>query len=131
MSIAYEIAIKRAESGVDLRGSEGCCIKKDASGKLVLCADGDTTVLGVIHVGGDKGEPTDYFLPNYSGVVRVKLHASSGKVTEGGKLMVAANGQHKAATASGTVVAIAQEDGNAGELIEAILAVPSVVAAGS
>ena len=45
----------RAESGVDLRKCEGCFVKKDTSGKLVLCDKSDIP-LGVVHVGGDEGE---------------------------------------------------------------------------
>ena len=96
MAIIHQQAVMRAESGVDLRECEGCFVKKDTSGKLVLCTENDTAPLGVVHVGGDKGEMTDYLLPAHQGIVGVRLHASPGSVEEGTRLVLAAKGTVKA-----------------------------------
>lgn len=124
MSIYKDTPIMRAVSGVDLRPNEGCFIKKDASGKLILATSADTAPLGCIDTPGDKDEDTDYFLPNCPKVVRVKLHSAPGTVSEGTTLVLAGNGTVKAGT-TGTMVAIAQEQGEADALIAAILTIPT------
>lgn len=124
MSIYKETPIMRAESGVDLRPCEGCFVKKDTSGKLQLTAASDTVSLGCVHVPGDKGQDTDYFLPSYPGIPRVKLSSTPNVVTAGTTLVLAGNGTVKAGM-SGTMVAIAQEDGEADALIGAILTIPT------
>lgn len=124
MSIYKETPIMRAESGVDLRPCDGCFVKKDASGKLQLAAAADTAPLGCVHVPGDQGQDTDYFLPSYPGIPRVKLHSTPGVVAEGTTLVLAGNGTVKAGT-TGTMVAIAQESGEADALIGAILTIPT------
>ena len=75
MAIIHQQAVMRAESGMDLRKCEGCFVKKDTSGKLVLCGKSDIP-LGVVHVGGDEGEDTDYILPAHQGIVGVRLSES-------------------------------------------------------
>lgn len=127
MAIIHQQAVMRAESGVDLRECEGCFVKKDASGKLVLCTANDTAPLGVVHVGGDVGEQTDYILPAHQGIVGVRLHSSPGSVTEGTRLVLAASGTVKAGT-TGTLVAVACEDGTGEQLLEAYLTLPTVLA---
>ena len=128
MAIIHQQAVMRAESGVDLPECEGCFIKKDSSGKLVLCTENDTAPLGVVHVGGDKGEMTDYLLPNHQGIVGVRLHSSPGSVADGTKLVLAAKGTVKAGT-TGTQVAVACEDGIGEQLLEAYLTLPTTLAA--
>lgn len=128
MAIIHQQAVMRAESGVDLRECEGCFIKKDSSGKLVLCTENDTAPLGVVHVGGDKGEMTDYLLPAHQGIVGVRLHSSPGSVADGTKLVLAAKGTVKAGT-TGTQVAVACEDGIGEQLLEAYLTLPTTLAA--
>lgn len=127
MAIIHQQAVMRAESGVDLRECEGCFIKKDASGKLILCTESDTAPLGVVHVGGDVGEMTDYLLPAHQGIVGVRLHSSPGSVAEGTRLVLAAKGTVKAGTA-GTQVAVACEEGTSGQLLEGYLTLPTVLA---
>lgn len=128
MAIIHQQAVMRAESAVDLRECEGCFVKKDASGKLILCTANDTDPLGVVHVGGDKGEMTDYILPAHQGIVGIRLHSSPGSVTEGTKLVLAPNGTTKAGTV-GTWVAVACENGEGGQLLEGYMALPTVLAA--
>lgn len=128
MAIIHQQAVMRAKSGVDLRECEGCFIKKDANGKLVLCTENDTDTLGVVHVGGDKGEMTDYILPAHQGIVGVRLHSSPGSVAEGTKLVLAAKGTVKAGT-TGTQVAVACEEGTGEQLLGAYLTLPTVLAA--
>lgn len=127
MAIIHQQAVMRAESGVDLREYEGCFIKKDASGKLILCTESDTAPLGVVHVGGDVGEMTDYLLPAHQGIVGVRLHSSPGSVAEGTRLVLAAKGTVKAGTA-GTQVAVACEEGTSGQLLGGYLTLPTVLA---
>lgn len=102
----------RAESGVDLRKCEGCFVKKDTSGKLVLCDKSDIP-LGVVHVGGDEGEDTDYLLPAHQGIVGVRLSESPGSVEEGTRLVLDDGGTAKAGD-TGTLVAVACEPGTGG-----------------
>ena len=130
MAIIHQQAVMRAESGMDLRKCEGCFVKKDASGKLVLCTENDTAPLGVVHVGGDEGEMTDYLLPAHQGIVGVRLHASPGSVEEGTRLVLAAKGTVKAGP-TGTQVAVACEKGTGGQLLEGYLTLPTVQAAPS
>lgn len=127
MAIIHQHAIKRAESGVDLRACEGCAVKRNAEGKLVLCAANDTAALGIVHVGGDVGEMTDYILPGCSSIVGVKLHRDCGTVTEGVKLVLAANGTLKQA-ATGMAIAVACESGVGEQLVEAYLIPPAPLA---
>ena len=118
----------RAESAVDLRECEGCFVKKDNDGKLILCTENDTAPLGVVHVGGNKGEMTDYILPAHQGIVGIRLHSSPGSVTDGTKLVLAAKGTAKAGT-TGTLVAVACEEGEGGQLLEGYMALPTILAA--
>lgn len=130
MAIIHEHAVMRAPSGVDLRVNEGCAVKKDASGKLVLCAGNDTSVLGFVHVGGDVNDVTDYILPAHSGIVGLKLHGTPGTVAEGTTLVLAASGRVKALpTSAGTYLAVGTscEDGEADQLIEATLMAPRLI----
>ena len=127
MAIIHQQAVMRAESAVDLRECEGCFVKKDAAGKLILCTENDTAPLGVVHVGGDKGEMTDYILPAHQGIVGVRLHSSPGSVTEGTKLVLAAKGTVKAGTA-GIQVAVSCEEGTSSQLLEGYLTLPPVLA---
>ena len=116
----------RAESGVDLRKCEGCFVKKDTSGKLVLCDKSDIP-LGVVHVGGDEGEDTDYHLPAHQGIVGVRLSESPGSVEEGTRLVLDDGGTAKAGD-TGTLVAVACEPGTGGQLLESYLTLPTVLA---
>ena len=116
----------RAESGVDLRKCEGCFVKKDTSGKLVLCDKSDIP-LGVVHVGGDEGEDTDYLLPAHQGIVGVRLSESPGSVEEGTRLVLDDGGTAKAGD-TGTLVAVACEPGAGGQLLESYLTLPTVLA---
>lgn len=130
MAIIHEHAVMRALSGEDLRPHEGCAVKKDASGKLVLCAASDTNILGIVHVGGDKEDWTDYILPAHSGIVGLKLHGTPGTVAEGTTLVLAASGRIKALpTTAGSYLAIGRacETGEADQLIEATLMAPRLV----
>lgn len=120
MSIANTIPIKRAPSAIDLRPYEGCAVTKAADGTLNLAASAATSISGVIHVPGAQGEMTDYFLPSYSGIIRVKLSPAAGTVTEGTQLELDADGKFKAVS-SGTVYAVAMETGSNDALIEAVL----------
>ena len=116
----------RAESGVDLRKCEGCFVKKDTSGKWVLCDKSDIP-LGVVHVGGDEGEDTDYLLPAHQGIVGVRLSESPGSVEEGTRLVLDDGGTAKAGD-TGTLVAVACEPGTGGQLLESYLTLPTVLA---
>lgn len=126
MAIIHQQAVMRAESGEDLRKCEGCYIKKDASGKLFLCGKSDIP-LGVVHVGGDEGEDTDYILPAHQGIVGVRLSASPGSVEEGTRLVLDDGGTAKAGD-TGTLVAVACEPGTGGQLLESYLTLPTVLA---
>ena len=116
----------RAESGVDLRKCEGCFVKKDTSGKLVLCDKSDIP-LGVVHVGGDEGEDTDYLLPAHQGIVGVRLSESPDSVEEQTRLVLDDGGIAKAGD-TGTLVAVACEPGTGGQLLESYLTLPTVLA---
>ncbi|MCL6680955.1 hypothetical protein [Akkermansia muciniphila] len=126
MAIIHQQAVMRAESGVDLRKCEGCFVKKDTSGKLVLCDKSDIP-LGVVHVGGDEGEDTDYLLPAHQGIVGVRLSESPGSVEEGTRLVLDDGGTAKAGD-TGTLVAVACEPGTGGQLLESYLTLPTVLA---
>lgn len=127
MAIIHQQAVMRAESGVDLRECEGCFVKKDTSGKLVLCGKSDIP-LGVVHVGGDEGEDTDYLLPAHQGIVGVRLSESPGSVEEGTRLVLDDGGTATAGD-TGTQVAVACEPGTGGQLLESYLTLPTVQAA--
>lgn len=127
MAIIHQQAVMRAVSGVDLRECEGCFVKKDTSGKLVLCGKSDIP-LGVVHVGGDAGDDTDYILPAHQGIVGVRLSASPGSVEEGTRLVLDDEGTAKAGD-TGTLVAVACEPGTGGQLLESYLTLPTVQAA--
>lgn len=124
MSIVNTIAIKRALSAVDLQNSEGCFVKKDANGKLILVNALADYPLGCVHVGGNVGENTDYFLGAYQGIVRVKLDSTATGVVEGTQLAITATGTVKTGVATNIIVARACEAGTAGDLIEAYLISP-------
>lgn len=126
MSRIYKFSAGRAIGAVDLREKEGCLVKFDAAGKLVLCSGSDMPV-GVVNVGGDAGDYTDYFRLGNPGVVGVRLHASDcGTVTEGCRLVVAANGTVKQAS-SGLCVALACESGEKGQVLAATLCAPYTI----
>lgn len=127
MAIIHQQAVMRAESGMDLRKCEGCFVKKDTSGKLVLCGKSDIP-LGVVHVGGDEGEDTDYILPAHQGIVGVRLSESPGSVEEGTRLVLDDGGTATAGD-TGTQVAVACEPGTGGQLLESYLTLPTVQAA--
>lgn len=127
MAIIHQQAVMRAESGMDLRKCEGCFVKKDTSGKLVLCGKSDIP-LGVVHVGGDEGEDTDYILPAHQGIVGVRLSESPGSVEEGTRLVLDDGGTAPAGD-TGTQVAVACEPGTGGQLLESYLTLPTVQAA--
>lgn len=127
MAIIHQQAVMRAESGMDLRKCEGCFVKKDTSGKLVLCGKSDIP-LGVVHVGGDEGEDTDYILPAHQGTVGVRLSESPGSVEEGTRLVLDDGGTATAGD-TGTQVAVACEPGTGGQLLESYLTLPTVQAA--
>ena len=127
MAIIHQQAVMRAESGMDLRKCEGCFVKKDTSGKLVLCGKSDIP-LGVVHVGGDEGEDTDYILPAQQGIVGVRLSESPGSVEEGTRLVLDDGGTATAGD-TGTQVAVACEPGTGGQLLESYLTLPTVQAA--
>ncbi|WP_290503333.1 hypothetical protein [Akkermansia sp.] len=127
MAIIHQQAVMRAESGMDLRKCEGCFVKKDTSGKLVLCGKSDIR-LGVFHVGGDEGEDTDYILPAHQGIVGVRLSESPGSVEEGTRLVLDDGGTATAGD-TGTQVAVACEPGTGGQLLESYLTLPTVQAA--
>ena len=127
MAIIHQQAVMRAESGMDLRKCEGCFVKKDTSGKLVLCGKSDIP-LGVVHVGGDEGEDTDYILPAHQGIVGVRLSESPGSVEEGTRLVLEDGGTATAGD-TGTQVAVACEPGTGGQLLESYLTLPTVQAA--
>ncbi|OLA90738.1 hypothetical protein [Akkermansia sp. 54_46] len=127
MAIIHQQAVMRAESGRDLRKCEGCFVKKDTSGKLVLCGKSDIP-LGVVHVGGDEGEDTDYILPAHQGIVGVRLSESPGSVEEGTRLVLDDGGTATAGD-TGTQVAVACEPGTGGQLLESYLTLPTVQAA--
>lgn len=127
MAIIHQQAVMRAESGMDLRKCEGCFVKKDTSGKLVLCGKSDIP-LGVVHVGGDEGEDTDYILPAHQGIVGVRLSESPGSVEEGTRLVLDDGGTATAGD-TGTQVAVTCEPGTGGQLLESYLTLPTVQAA--
>lgn len=127
MAIIHQQAVMRAKSGMDLRKCEGCFVKKDTSGKLVLCGKSDIP-LGVVHVGGDEGEDTDYILPAHQGIVGVRLSESPGSVEEGTRLVLDDGGTATAGD-TGTQVAVACEPGTGGQLLESYLTLPTVQAA--
>ncbi len=127
MAIIHQQAVMRAESGMDLRKCEGCFVKKDTSGKLVLCGKSDIP-LGVVHVGGDEGEDTDYILPAHQGIVGVRLSESPGSVEEGTRLVLDDGGTATAGD-TGTQVAVACEPGTGGQLLKSYLTLPTVQAA--
>ena len=118
---------QQAVMSMDLRKCEGCFVKKDTSGKLVLCGKSDIP-LGVVHVGGDEGEDTDYILPAHQGIVGVRLSESPGSVEEGTRLVLDDGGTATAGD-TGTQVAVACEPGTGGQLLESYLTLPTVQAA--
>lgn len=123
MAQIQKFSAGRAIGAVDLRDKEGCLVKLDAQGKLVLCSGSDIPV-GVVNVGGEAGDYTDYFRLGHPGTVGIRLHASDcGTVTEGCRLVVATNGTVKQAT-SGTAIALACEKGEKGQLLAATLHAP-------
>ena len=128
MAINCESSIMRAPGAVDLRPSEGCFIILDASGNLTLATANEPAPLGCIITPGDKGDETDYALPNYPGSVYVRLHDTAGTVNVGTSLVLAGSGKVKAGPV-GTRVAVALEKGENGALIAARLAEPLVVTA--
>lgn len=121
MGIANDSSIKRATGAVNLQDSDGCAVKYDANGKLGIAGASDK-VAGVVFVGGDAGQPTDYFLRNQRGTVRVRITSA---VAVNDTLAVGdANGRFKTVT-TGDVVAVALEAGTkSGQLVEAYLCTP-------
>ena len=116
----------RAESGVDLRKCEGCFVKKDTTGKLVLCDKSDIP-LGVVRVVGVEVEDTDFLLPAQQGIVGGRVSESPGSVDEGTSLGLDDGCTAKAGD-SGTLVAVACEPGTGGQLLESYLTLPTVLA---
>ncbi len=125
MAIIHDWAVKRAISGADLREKEGCAVKKNANGELVLAGATDTP-LGLVHVGGNVGEPTDYVLLAHSGIVggRISAELTAG-AAEGAELVVAADGT--LTTGEGVAIATCQEAAVKGQLAEVTLHHPVTI----
>lgn len=129
--IFHETAIGQGESAIDLRQKEGYALKEDSSGKLTTVSAATDLPIGVVHMGADKGLPTNYTMTAYHGVVGVKLDATPGTVNNGTQLVTTATGTWKAKPATGACVvsAIARETGEAEQLLEATLCAPIVFTA--
>lgn len=134
--IFRETAIAQGNSGEDLRDKEGFFLMRNESDDLVCSTSTTDKPVGVVHIGADKGSPTTYLKPGFSGIVAVKLGSSPGTVKESTDLVLMADGRVKALpTSAGTymVVATAAESGEGDQLVKAVLRHPApvTVAAGS
>lgn len=134
--IFRETAIAQGNSGEDLRDKEGFFLMRNESDDLVCSTSTTDKPVGVVHIGADKGSPTTYLNPGFSGIVAVKLGSAPGTVKESTDLVLMADGRVKALpTSAGTymVVATAAESGGGDQLVKAVLRHPApvTVAAGS
>lgn len=134
--IFRETAIAQGNSGEDLRDKEGFFLMRNESDDLVCSTSTTDKPVGVVHIGADKGSPTTYLKPGFSGIVAVKLGSAPGTVKESTDLVLMADGRVKALpTSAGTymVVATAAESGGGDQLVKAVLRHPApvTVAAGS
>ena len=132
--IFRETAIAQGKSGEDLRDKEGFFLMRNESDDLVCSTSTTDKPVGVVHIGADKGSPTTYLKPGFSGIVAVKLGSAPGTVKESTDLVLMADGRVKALpTSAGTymVVATAAESGEGDQLVKAVLRHPAPVAAGS
>ena len=134
--IFRETAIAQGKSGEDLRDKEGFFLMRNESDDLVCSTSTMDKPVGVVHIGADKGSPTTYLKPGFSGIVAVKLGSAPGTVKESTDLVLMADGRVKALpTSAGTylVVATAAESGEGDQLVKAVLRHPApvTVAAGS
>lgn len=104
-------------------GMEGYAVKI-VNGKSAIVTAATDSPIGVILDGGDLGDFDSVALigSGLAGTVRVKLDGSPGTVALGTLLEITATGTFKADTGSGsgTVCAMALEDGAADEMIEAV-----------
>ena len=134
--IFRETAIAQGNSGEDLRDKEGFFLMRNESDDLVCSTSTTDKPVGVVHIGADKGSPTTYLKPGFSGIVAVKLGSAPGTVKESTDLVLMADGRDKALpTSAGTymVVATPAESGEGDQLVKAVLRHPApvTVAAGS
>ena len=134
--IFRETAIAQGNSGEDLRDKEGFFLMRNESDDLVCSTSTTDKPVGVVHIGADKGSPTTYLKPGFSGIGAVKLGSAPGTVKESTDLVLMADGRVKALpTSAGTymVVATAAESGEGDQLVKAVLRHPApvTVAAGS
>ena len=134
--IFRETAIAQGKSGEDLRDKEGFFLMRNESDDLVCSTSTMDKPVGVVHIRADKGSPTTYLKPGFSGIVAVKLGSAPGTVKESTDLVLMADGRVKALpTSAGTymVVATAAESGEGDQLVKAVLRHPApvTVAAGS
>lgn len=124
--IRYEhlTVARRAAFGVG--DYEGVFVKLNAEGKLELTAANTAAkdVYGLItdNSGTANGLNT-VALPGFSGIPCVRLHAQSGAVKDGDKLVLAAAGTVKPGT-TGTAVAVALENAAAGGMVQVRLIEP-------
>ena len=122
--IFRETAIAQGNSGEDLRDKEGFFQMRNESDDLVCSTSTTDKPVGVVHMGADKGSPTTYLKPGFSGIVAVKLGSAPGTVKESTDLVLMADGRVKALpTSAGTymVVATAAESGGGEQLVMAVL----------
>ena len=134
--ICRETSIAQGKSGEDLRDKEGYFLVRNESDDLVCSSATTDKPVGVVHIGADKGSPTTYIKPGFSGSVAVKLGSAPGTVKESTDLVLMADGRVKALpTTAGTymVVATAAETGEGDQLVKVVLRHPTTVtvAAGS
>lgn len=128
MAIYHQCQVVRLTAPADLSANEGCFLT--AAGALTTASTAPDKVLGVADSVGEAGQPVDILLPGHTGIVGVKLHASSPAVSIGDRLVLAASGA-VAKGSSGTLVAVALAAGKGGKLIEARLVEPTALAAPS
>ena len=124
--IARDNAILPLTPAADYTGKEGYFVKNNGSGLATLCTGTTDAPLGVITEGASTTGKVSVAIhgAGLAGTVKVKITSSSpGTIVLGSPLELAAeDGTVKLGTGGGaTVVAIALEEGAAGELIEAAL----------
>lgn len=108
---------------------EGVFVKLNTNGKLELCA-ANTAAKDVYGVITDNASSADGLntvaLPGFSGIPAVRLHAQSGAVKDGDKLILAAGGTVKPGT-TGTAVAVALEAAAPGSMVMVRLIEPAAL----
>lgn len=125
--IARSTAIFPLTPLADHTGLEGYFVL--ATGAVVSSATA-TLPLGVITEGQPVTGKDSVALHNFAGTVKVKLGATPGSVVAGSSLVLQADGSTKLDPGTGGRIRVARalEAGVAGELIEAVLVDPAILA---